>query len=177
MPAPLGRGTCSPRRIIDPYASHYFAVPPACFAFLVWRFCLRVFAGAFFLLLLPPLSLVAMSRLPSSPPLDSSLILGSPNTCGKRSQPIPVPRMRHDRVLERCDEQRPARATDAPWPPASPPERQVHGRDVPASVPEAAMDWCQWECELTEDLHGSHAGLPPHDSGERALTTVRLRGP
>jgi len=29
------------------------------------------------------------------------------------------------------------------------------------------MDWCQWECELTEDLHGSHAGLPPHNSGER----------
>jgi hypothetical protein len=35
MSAALGRGTCSPRRIIDPYASHYFAVPPACFAFLV----------------------------------------------------------------------------------------------------------------------------------------------
>jgi hypothetical protein len=48
-----GQGRC-PRRIIAPYASHYFAVPPACFAFLVWRFCLRVFAGAFFLLLLPP---------------------------------------------------------------------------------------------------------------------------
>ena len=29
------------------------------------------------------------------------------------------------------------------------------------------MDWCQWECELTEDLHGRHAGLPPHDSGQR----------
>ena len=72
MPAALGRGTCSPRRIIDPYALHYFAVPPACFAFLVWRFCLRVLAGAFFLLLLPPLSLVAMLRLPSGPPLDSS---------------------------------------------------------------------------------------------------------
>jgi hypothetical protein len=39
---------------------------------LVWRFCLRVFAGAFFLLLLPPLSLVAMWRLPSDPPLGSS---------------------------------------------------------------------------------------------------------
>ncbi len=46
-PPLLGRGTCSPRGIIDPLASHYFAVPPACFAFLVWRFCLRVFAGAF----------------------------------------------------------------------------------------------------------------------------------
>jgi hypothetical protein len=72
MPAGLGRGTCSPRRIIDPYASHYFAVPAACFAFLVWRFCLRVFAGDFLLLLLPPLSLVATWRLPSDPPLDSS---------------------------------------------------------------------------------------------------------
>jgi hypothetical protein len=72
MPAPLGRGTCSPRRIIDPYAWHYLAVPPACFAFLVWRFCLRVFVAAFFLLLLPPLSFVAMWRLPSSSPLDSS---------------------------------------------------------------------------------------------------------
>lgn len=72
MPAPLGRGTCSPRRIIDPYASHYFAVPPACFALLVWRFCLRVFARVFSLLLFPPLSLVVISRPPSSPPLDSS---------------------------------------------------------------------------------------------------------
>ena len=72
MLAPLERGTYSARRIIDPYASHYFAAPPACFAFLVWRFCLRVFAGAFLLLLLPPLSLVATWRLPSGPPLDSS---------------------------------------------------------------------------------------------------------
>jgi hypothetical protein len=95
MPAPLGRGTCSPRRIIDPYASHYFAVPPACFAFLVWRFCLRVFVGVFFRLLLPPLSLVAMWRLASNLPLDSSLIVLSPTDCGKRAQPLPVPRMRH----------------------------------------------------------------------------------
>jgi len=72
MPAPPGRGRCSPRRIIDPYASHYFAVPPACVAFMVWRFCLRVFAGAFLLPCLPLLSLVATWRLPSSPPLDSS---------------------------------------------------------------------------------------------------------
>ena len=72
MPAPLGRGTYSARRIIDPYASHYFAAPSASFAFMVWRFCLRVFAGAFLLLLLPPLSLVATWRLPSSSPLDSS---------------------------------------------------------------------------------------------------------
>src|SRR5215218_2757117 len=120
MPAALGRVTCSPRCIIDPYASHYFAVPPACFAFLVSRFCLRVFAGAFFLLLLPPLSLVATSRPPSSPPLDSSLILGSPNTCGKGSQPIPVPRRSAPVRGRAAFEQRPARATDAPWPPASP---------------------------------------------------------
>jgi hypothetical protein len=39
---------------------------------LVWRFCLRVFAGIFSLLLFPPLSLVVISRPPSSPPLDSS---------------------------------------------------------------------------------------------------------
>src|SRR5881397_1892633 len=88
MPAALGRGTCSRRRINEPYASHYFAVPPACFAFLVWRFCLRVFAGVFFLLLLPPLSLVAMWRLPFSPSLDSSLIVVSPTVCGKRPQPL-----------------------------------------------------------------------------------------
>jgi hypothetical protein len=92
MPAALGRGTRSARRIIDPYASHYFEVPPACFAFLVWRFCLRVFAGAFLLLLLPPLSLVATWRPPSSPPLDSSLIVLLPTDCGKRPQPLPVPR-------------------------------------------------------------------------------------
>src|SRR5712691_3568325 len=95
MPAALARGRCSPRRIIDAYALHYFAVPPACFAFLVWRFCLRVFAGAFFLLLLPPLSLVAIWRLPSSPPLDLSLIVVSPTVCGKRPQTLPVPRMQH----------------------------------------------------------------------------------
>jgi hypothetical protein len=81
MPAPLGRGTCSPRRIIAPYASHYFAVP--CFAFLVWRICLRVFAGAFFLLLLRPLSLVAMWRLPPARLL-THLIVVSPAVCGKR---------------------------------------------------------------------------------------------
>src|SRR5688572_30463016 len=45
MPADLRRGTCSPRRIIDPYVSHYFAVPLACFAYSVCRFCLRVLAG------------------------------------------------------------------------------------------------------------------------------------
>jgi len=94
MPAPLGRGTCSPRRIIDPYASHYFAVPPACLAFLVWRFCLRVFAGAFLLLLLRPLSFVAMWRLPPARLL-THLIVVSPAVCGKRPQPLPVPRMRH----------------------------------------------------------------------------------
>jgi hypothetical protein len=94
MPASLGRGTSSPRRIIDPYASHYFAVPPACFAFLVWRFCLRVFAGAFLLLLFPPLSLVATWRLPPAR-LSTHLIVLLPTDCGKRPQPLPVPRMRH----------------------------------------------------------------------------------
>src|SRR5512132_2095495 len=44
-------------------------------------------------------------------------------------------------------------------------------------VPEATMDWCEWECEPTEGLACSDEGLPPDDSGERALTTVRLRGP
>jgi hypothetical protein len=44
MPAALG-GKFSPRRIIDPYASHYFAVPTDWFDFLVWRSCLRVFAA------------------------------------------------------------------------------------------------------------------------------------
>lgn len=83
MPVALG-GTFSPRRIIDPYASHYFAVPPAWFAFLVWRFCLRVLAGVFFLLLLPLSSLVAMWRLPSDPPLSTHLIVVSPTACGKR---------------------------------------------------------------------------------------------
>src|SRR3989442_7848661 len=83
MPASQGRGTCSPRRIIDPFAAHYFVVLPACFAFLVWRFCLRVFAGTFFLLLLPPLSLVAIWRLPSR----LSLIVVSWTVCGKDIKP------------------------------------------------------------------------------------------
>ena len=33
--------------------------------------------------------------VPSSPPLDSSLIVVSPTVCGKGPQPLPVPRMRH----------------------------------------------------------------------------------
>jgi hypothetical protein len=86
-PAALGRGTCSPRRIIDPSAFALLRGPARLLRLLGLAFLLRVFTGAFFLLLLPSLSLVAIWHLPSSPPVDSSLIVASPAVCGKRPQP------------------------------------------------------------------------------------------
>jgi hypothetical protein len=83
MPAPLGRATYSARRIIDPYASHYFAVPPACFAFLVWRFCLRVFSGAFFCSCFLPCPESPCGAYPPAR-LSTHLIVVSPAVSGKR---------------------------------------------------------------------------------------------
>jgi len=88
MPAALERDTRSPRRIIDPEASPYLRSPALLFPLPGLALLLEGLYGASLLLLLPRSSLVAMSRLPSSPPLGSSLIVVSPAVCGKRPQPL-----------------------------------------------------------------------------------------
>jgi hypothetical protein len=141
MPAALG-GTFSPRRIIDPYASHYFAVPNDWFDFLVWRSCLRVFCAGLLSALASTLSLVAMWRLPSDPPLSTHLIVLLPTDGGKRPQPLPVPGCCTWRSPDHC-EQAPALASHTlqVWRAglplhdrvSSPPSTSFHGVHVPSS--------------------------------------------